>query len=349
MSYPNEQNLASLAAKYLNYQEFAKTSSKHTSKSYANDLNQFLQPLKRGAIIFQKGRWIVDLSEKTRHIKIQGRTPHKTASKSKTLSRRHEVNVYNFHDFAVDAVIPKLIREAQTLWAPLSLASKNRKYACLKGFLRWLHEEKVLRQDHSAEVVCPKVPQKVPHFLSMDEAMALIESLKNEKTARRDRDLALILLLYGAGLRVSEACGLRWSQVNVKDRTLIVKGKGGKERKVAMVRLLAEALRRLPRLSEYVFPSESKINHHLDSRAAYEIVRRAGGRAGLLKPLHPHALRHSFATHMLSSGTDLRILQELLGHESLTATQKYLHLSVESLSRTMEQTHPLGREKGKMK
>ena len=97
------------------------------------------------------------------------------------------------------------------------------------------------------------------------------------------------------------------------------------------------------RTSKYVFGQKA-----IDTRTAYEIVRQSGARAGLLKPLHPHALRHSFATHLLSNGTDLRILQELLGHESLTATQKYLHLSLDKLARTMEANHPLG-DKSKRK
>jgi integrase/recombinase XerC/integrase/recombinase XerD len=99
-------------------------------------------------------------------------------------------------------------------------------------------------------------------------------------------------------------------------------------------------LKAFPRQGQYVFGEKP-----MDTRTGYEIIRQCGARAGLLKPLNPHALRHSFATHMLSSGTNLRVLQELLGHESLTATQKYLHLSMDSLARTMEKNHPLGKQK----
>ena len=321
MSLNHEQILSNLAANYLNFQQFAKTSSRHTSKSYANDLNQFLSPLGRGAIIFHNEKW---------------------------LWRAEDGQLVN--PMTVNSALPstqnlkELIHFAQRRWAALSPASKNRKYACLKSFFRWLHDEGVLKEDLAAQIICPKVPQKIPHFLSMDEALSLVELLKKSKSKDRNRDLALILLLYGGGLCVSEACNLKWNQLDLSDRTLVVKGKGGKERKVAMVPLLAEALNRLPRLSKYVFTKQLS-GDPLDTRVAYEIVRRTGVQAGLLKPLHPHALRHSFATHMLSSGTDLRILQELLGHKSLTATQKYLHLSIERLARTMEENHPFGRNK----
>lgn len=314
MSPKHEQNLAEIAAKYLNYQVFAKTSSSSTSKSYANDLNQFIRPSGEGRVIFQNEKWVA--------IPLDSASGHDFFESS---------NGYDLKD---------LIRQAQGAWASLSAASKNRKYACLKGFFRWMYEGGQLAEDLSATIVCPKVPQKIPHFLSLDEALALVQSLKSSKNRDKDQNLALILLLYGAGLRVSEACQLRWDQVNLSQQTIIVKGKGGHERKVALVGLLVEALKNLPRTgNRYVFGE-----HSLDTRKAYEIVRQAGIQADLLRPLHPHALRHSFATHMLTSGTDLRVLQELLGHKSLTATQKYLHLSIESLSRTMESNHPFGNQ-----
>jgi site-specific recombinase XerD len=320
MSPKDEQKLSELAAKYLNFQVFAKTSSSHTSKSYANDLNQFLAPILQGGIIFHQEKWKVVREGKSKKL-----------------------------DFVMTKVnLMELVRQAQRGWAHLELSSRNRKYATLKGFFKWLYEEGHIADDIGSLIVCPKVPQKVPHFLSMDEAISLIESLKKSKSEYRDRNLALVLLLYGAGLRVSEACGLKWRQIEFSERVLTVKGKGGKERKVALVQLLLKALKRLPKNGEFIFATPAR-DAAMDSRAGYEIVKCAAQAAGLLKPLHPHALRHSFATHMLSSGTDLRILQELLGHDSLTATQKYLHLSIESLSRTMEDNHPLGRNKNELK
>lgn len=327
MSLKSEQNLLVLAANYLNFQEYAKTSSKLTSKSYANDLNQFLAPLRTGTIIYQKAKWLVA---------EVGQQAPKNVSKA----------VKNSGTLAIDLKL--LVRQAQANWSTLAASSRNRKHACLKGFFKWMYVEGYILEDIGGQISCPKVPQKIPHFISMDEAISLIDMFRKSKSKQRDRDLALILLLYGAGLRISEACGLKWKQIDLEDRTLIVRGKGGKERKVALVQLLVSALKNLPRTGEFVF-IKPNTNQALDTRSAYELVRKAGAQTGLLKPLHPHALRHSFATHLLSSGTDLRVLQELLGHDSLVATQKYLHLSIESLSRTMEENHPLGRNKNEFK
>lgn len=308
MSLSKEQKLAQIAAKYLNYQEMVRSSSHLTSKSYANDINQFLHCLRLGKIIYQSQKW--------------------TAQEP-------------FGPPISVELLRTLLRKAQNLWGGLSPASRNRKAACLKSFFKWLLSENLISEDLGAQVVCPRVPMKVPHFLSLDEALALVKALSKSETPDSDRDLALILLLYGAGLRISEASGLKWSNVDLSQRLIRVKGKGGKERVVGLVRLLADALAKLQKKansdSRFVFGAKP-----LETRKAYEIVKRAGISAQLLKPLHPHALRHSFATHLLSSGTDLRVLQELLGHESLVATQKYLHLSIESLSRTMEANHPMG-------
>lgn len=163
--------------------------------------------------------------------------------------------------------------------------------------------------------------------------MALIQSLPEDPPVR-----ALILLLYGGGLRVSEACALQWKDLVEGARSLRIRGKGGRERVVAVPERTWEALTALKREGATVF-------NGLGERKAYEWVRQAGARAGLLKPLHPHALRHSYATHLLTSGADLRVLQELLGHRSLAATQKYTHLSLDHLARSLEKHHPLSASK----
>ncbi len=130
---------------------------------------------------------------------------------------------------------------------------------------------------------------------------------------------------------------------NLRRKTLRVKGKGSKERVIALPSLSVDVLARWKKkkvLSMSLFFGEEPLN----TRTAYDMVRKSGVRAGLLKPLHPHALRHSFATHLLSSGANLRTLQELLGHESLQATEKYTHLGIDHLARTMEKMHPLGKK-----
>jgi site-specific recombinase XerD len=320
---PNKDStkISELACKYLNINMYSETMSQLTAKSYAKDLAQFLAPV--GVVDFK--------------LKDNIWQPE----------RQNKLNAISEQNLVIDAIknVDALLRLIPAKWAALSLASRNRKYACLKSFLGWLHREGFIEEDKSNRIVCPKVPQRIPHYLSLDEAVALIRSLQAATHIQRERDLALILMLYGAGLRVSEACQLKWSQVDLAQRLLTVKGKGGKERRVGLLGLLVNCLKRLKQHGEYVFSKTADLSLPMNSRTAYEIVRRAGQQALLLKPLNPHALRHSFATHMLSSGSDLRILQELLGHESLVATQKYLHLSLDSLSRIMESNHPLGRKK----
>lgn len=309
------QDLLQATVKFLNFQVFTKNSSPLTSKSYANDLNQFLRPLNAGGINFNDSerKWVVVI----------------------TGGERFKGTFY--------IEMRELILKAQKLWAPLKPASRNRKNAVLKGFFGWLYEEGLIQEPVAEAIVIPKVPQKIPHFISPDEAVSLLKALKSTPNSKPE-ERALILLLYGGGLRVSEACGLKWSQFDASKRALNIKGKGGKERNIALVKVASDALSELPHRGEYIFGEKP-----MNTRHAYDVVRNWGAKAGLLKPLHPHALRHSYATHLLSSGTDLRILQELLGHESLTATQKYLHLSLDSLARTMESNHPLGEKRTKEK
>ena len=232
-------------------------------------------------------------------------------------------------------------RKSLSSWGHLSLASRNRKAATLKSFFSWAFEENLLERDLSLQITCPKVPKKIPHFISVDEALSVLKVLSED--SKHERDYLLFLLLYGGGLRVSEACQLKWSEVSIPQKQIRVVGKGGKERVAVMPPVSFEVLNAWKKKSfnnEYVFGETA-----LNPRTAYEMIRQSGARAGLLQPLHPHALRHSFATHLLSSGANLRTLQELLGHESLTATEKYTHLGIDQLARTMERVHPLGNNK----
>lgn len=244
-----------------------------------------------------------------------------------------------------DAEILGRCRQALTFWSDLAPASRNRKAATLKSFLHWLHEKELIGKDLAFQIHAPKVPQRLPHHLSVDEAAALLSSLKQQIDAaetegvrlQMKRDRLLVLLLYGGGLRVSEACSLRWSEVDFDSRVLRIRGKGGKERLVALPDAALEALKAWDRKGDFVFGEVA-----LPTRTAYEIVKSQGARAGLLKPLHPHALRHSFATHLLTSGANLRTLQELMGHRTLQATQRYTHIGVDQLARTLEKFHPFG-------
>lgn len=236
-----------------------------------------------------------------------------------------------------------LARKAQLRWAPLSLASRNRKTATLKSFFHFLYEKEYVQKDLAFSLVSPKVPQRIPHFISVDEVLSILNTLK---TAKNKSTEILFHLLYGGGLRVSEACNLRWRDVDLNGGILSVLGKGRKERRIV-----------LPTKSLFIlkhfFESKKEVRNYnsflwgekpLNPRTAYQMIRDLGTHTGLTHQLHPHALRHSFATHLLSSGANLRTLQELLGHQSLLATQKYTHLGMDHLARVVEKNHPLGKK-----
>ncbi|MEN0057359.1 MAG: tyrosine-type recombinase/integrase [Bdellovibrio sp.] len=300
--------LASLIDKYLKYMEFVRSSSPLTLKHYRLDLDQAFS------------QFIGNFSQKN----------------------------------IIEEEILRVAREAfNGPWARLSLASRNRKAATLKSFLGWIFTEGYTERDLSSQVTCPKVPRKIPHFLSVDEALAVLQGFdaalmkevsESAPHSSLQKERLLFLLLYGGGLRVSEACNLKWSDISFKQKTLRILGKGGKERLAVLPRLTVQALER-----EHARAAGRDLSlsiwgeRPLNPRTAYEMIRQSGKRAQLLKPLHPHALRHSFATHLLTSGANLRTLQELLGHESLRATEKYTHLGMDQLAQTLEQRHPLGR------
>lgn len=315
----HRQNLAVLAVNYLKHQLFGSAVSGHTSKSYAKDLSQFLAPVGIKTILYAPGCF--------KNFSVFGQDD------SEILTEELLPKSVGTDD------VSELIRAAQGRWMGLSPASRNRKLSCVKSFLGWAFSKGWIEKDLAAQVVAPKIPKKLPHFLAVDEALAVLQALKGSSGPSRDRDLALFLLLYGGGLRISEACHLKWTDVDLQQSLVRILGKGHKERMVALPQLAAKTLENLPIDGAYVFGKGP-----LDSRKAYEIIRQSGAKAGLNKPLNPHALRHSFATHLLSSGADLRVLQSLLGHANLSATEKYTHLSMDHLARMLEKHHPLAQK-----
>lgn len=286
--------------KYLYILEYQDSVSPHTVRAYQIDFKQFL---------------VVDsLMEKER-----------TAGANSSLSPL---------DSARESRIFELAKQAQRRWSDLHAASRNRKTATLKSLLSWMHREGLIKRDLAAALASPKVPVRLPKHISVDEAIVLMRSMH----AATPEERALISLLYGAGLRVSEACALETSNVEVGRGLCRVLGKGSKERIVALPPLAMKDVAELvERRHRYVFGDEP-----LSTRKAYDMVRRAGAKAGLVRPLHPHALRHSYATHLLRSGANLRTLQALLGHSSLQATSRYTHVGIDELARTLEKHHPLG-------
>ena len=215
--------------------------------------------------------------------------------------------------------------------------SKKRKISCLNQFLTFLSQE------YAIEIKLPIDPprgneRRLPHFLSVDETIALAQYCDRASTTdpiQRQQAL-LFYLLYGGGLRVSEACAMTHQQVHPGEKKALVMGKGGKERLVVFPDKVIAVLKRFSSSGTYIWGDKA-----LPTRTAYHRIKQLGVAAGLFKPLHPHALRHSYATQLLHSGSDLRVIQQLLGHKSLAATEVYTHLDINDLARTMEQFHPL--------
>lgn len=235
-------------------------------------------------------------------------------------------------------------RPALNQWSKLSLSSRNRKIATLKSFFNWLYQEQYISKNYANQLICPKVPKKIPHFISVDEVSSILAYYKNKTSSDEQIELTLFTTLYGGGLRISEACKLKWKDISWNQRKLTLLGKGNKERVVIIPEFCILQLRKLQALdlfekSEFIFGFKE-----LNPRAGYQMIRNSGIKAGLLNPVHPHALRHSFATHLLTSGANLRTLQKLLGHETLQATEKYTHLNVDTLARVLESNHPLSKK-----
>jgi len=236
---------------------------------------------------------------------------------------------------------PNLLHEVLTL-SELAPASRARKIATLKGFLSWLYDEKKTPENFSLIFSTPQVPKKLPPFLSADEALTLWKSLKNEVSdPSQINDLLLFLLLYGSGLRVSEASTLLRTRFDKDKGAIQVLGKGKKWR---WVPVLPVATTFLESCGGTKFVLESAPGRSYSVRTLHRKVYRMGLKAGLDRPLHPHMLRHSYATHLLEGGANLRNIQELLGHSSLQTTERYTHVTLDRLAATLESKHPINKK-----
>ncbi|HEU4533181.1 MAG TPA: tyrosine recombinase XerC [Polyangiaceae bacterium] len=225
-----------------------------------------------------------------------------------------------------------------------------RKVAALRSFYRFLARRGWVEANPAAGLETPKVRRPLPTFLSVEEAHEVIEAAPAESAAGA-RDRALLELLYGSGLRVGELAGLDLGDVDAAGGLARVRGKGGKERLVPVgPPALAAVAAWLGRRGELARPGEptpalflGPRGRRLGVRRVQELVQRYGALGAARPDLHPHALRHTCATHLLEGGADLRAIQEILGHASLSTTQRYTHVSVDALLRVYDQAHPLAR------
>jgi integrase/recombinase XerD len=230
---------------------------------------------------------------------------------------------------------------------PASPATVHRKAACLRSFYRHLRREGVRDSDPTASLTAPRRNRKLPQVLSRGEIERLLAQPRGREPAVL-RDRALLELMYACGLRASEAIGLELRDIDLEDRVLRARGKGSKERLVpiggAALRALEDYLRNgRPALVKEAPEAHLFVNFRggaLTRQGLYKIVRRHALSAGLAERMSPHTLRHTFATHLLAGGCDLRSVQEMLGHADVSTTQLYTHLSSERLKDVYFRAHP---------
>ena len=232
----------------------------------------------------------------------------------------------------------------------LAAQSIKLELSALKSFFRFLRRRAGIQNDAIVMMRGPRVRERLPRPVSTEQARALIAAAgdaANKKNAQNwecARDAALLTLLYGAGLRISEALSLRWSDAPLRD-TLRIKGKGSKYRDVPVIPVIKDAINKYTELCPYGRGSRdplfySKRGKPLSPVLAQRMTRDLRRALGLPDSATPHALRHAFATHLLNAGGDLRSIQELLGHASLAATQRYTKIDAQSLLKVYDRSHP---------
>ena len=293
--------------KYINYLEAERNASRYTVRNYTHDLLDFFNFLK-----------------------------------SKKISSLNEVDKHVVRDY-----LSYLVKEG------FVKASIARKLSAIRSFYRYLLREKIVTTSPVATTSSPKLDKRLPSFLTTEETVRLLEA-PDLSTPQGQRDRALMELLYASGLRVSELVNLNLEQVNLDSREIRVWGKGSKETMVLMGEPAAEALSAYlrqgrPKLLGKKRSSALFLNRYggrLPEQRVQRILQKYANIAGIDKGVHPHMLRHTFATHLLDGGADLRVVQELLGHANLSSTQIYTHVTKTQARKVYLSAHPMAQEKG---
>jgi len=254
-------------------------------------------------------------------------------------------------DFPAATVDTRMIREyAGSLFGRMQRSSIARKLSALRSFFRFLEREGAVDGNPAADLAAPRLERHIPSYLPVDDAFRLLERPSADALPGL-RDRAILEILYSCGLRVGEAESLGLSSIRHQDRLVSVVGKGNKER---IVPIGKTALKAVALYLEAAVPLRKKLGEEgpeaplflncrggrLSARSIRRVVKRYAGEIGLPGDISPHSVRHSFATHMLDGGADLRAIQELLGHASLSTTQIYAHVSLDRLMEVYDKAHP---------
>ncbi len=291
--------------KYINYLEVERNASPYTVRNYTTDLLDFFQ--------FLRDKEIDSLKEVDRH------------------------TLRNYLSQLMEKGFVK--------------ASIARKLSAIRSFYRYLLREEIISTSPVATTSSPKLDKRLPSFLSIEEINRLLEA-PDLSTPQGRRDRALLELLYASGLRVSELVSLNLEQVNLETNEIRVWGKGSKERVVLIGKPAARALTDYLNQGRLELLGEKRSNALLLNRYGKRLIERRVQRilekyANIInigKRVYPHMLRHTFATHLLDGGADLRVVQELLGHASLSSTQIYTHVSKSQAKKVYLSAHPMARE-----
>jgi len=292
--------------KYINYLQVERNASPYTVRNYTTDLLGFFQ--------FLRTREIGSLKEVDKHV---------------------------LRDYLSHLMEQGLVK-----------ASIARKLSAIRSFYRYLLRERIIPTSPLATTSSPKLDKRLPSFLTQEEVKQLLEA-PDFSTPQGQRDRALIELLYASGLRVSELVNINLEQVNLDSCEIRVWGKGSKERVVLMGKPAANALRTYlsqgrPKLIGEKRTSALFLNRYggrVKERRVQRILEKYTSIAGIDKRVHPHMLRHTFATHLLDGGADLRVVQELLGHANLSSTQIYTHVTRSQAKKVYLSAHPMARER----
>jgi len=306
MSQPPATTVEKAVAKFLRALQ-ERNASQHTVKAYANDLASFAE------YVGPQGWGDID------HVLIRG-----------YLSHLYERG--------------------------LGKTSVARSLAAVRSLYKWLAQEGVVEQNPAALVATPKLPQKLPRVPTVEEVCTVLDAGMPEESAFPQRDQVIVELLYSCGIRNSELIGINLDDVRWSNGIVLVRGKGRKERYVPFGDSAAEAVRAyLPARKKVVEETKRSVEKallinlrgsRLTTRSVGRIVKRIAISRGLSPDVHPHTLRHAFGAHMLEEGADLRAIQEMLGHERLSTTQRYTQLTVKHVMDVYDRTHPHAKGKG---
>lgn len=267
------------------------------------------------------------------------------------LGAREELTAGEHTGLKPEAVNPLIIREyLGSLYGRLSRTTIARKLSAVRSFFLFLEKRGLRRGNPAVDISTPKLEKYLPIYLPVDDVFRLLESREQKKPLDL-RNLAILEVLYSCGIRASELEGLNLSSIDFDERLMSVIGKGNKERIVPIGRKALEAVRNYRVAIQNLRKKTGGLSQdaplflnfrggRLSTRSIGRILKKYTIASGLSPEISPHSMRHSFATHLLDGGADLRSVQELLGHKNLSTTQKYTHISLDRLMEVYDKTHP---------